>query len=52
MSKSKIQAALFQLSDPRKVVLLLNMLFLVLALSGCNDIPASCPSASSGGNCR
>ncbi len=48
MSMSKIYAMLFQLSDPRKVVLLLNLLLLVLALTGCNNISA-CPSGGSGG---
>jgi hypothetical protein len=51
MSKSTIQATLFWLNDPRKVVLLLNLLFLVLVLSGCGDNIPACPSASSGGSC-
>ncbi len=44
---SKIQATLFQLSDPRKVTLLLSLLLLVLTLAGCNGVPA-CPSGGSG----
>ncbi len=48
VSVSKIYAMLLQLSDPRKVILLLNLLLLVLTLAGCNDIPA-CPSGGSGG---
>jgi len=44
---SKIYAMLFQLSDPRKVTLLLSLLFLILTLAGCNNVPA-CPSGGSG----
>jgi hypothetical protein len=51
MSKFTIQATLLWLNDPRKVVLLLNLLFLVLALTGCGDNIPACPEASSGGNC-
>jgi hypothetical protein len=51
MSKSTLQATLLRLNDPRKIVLLLNLLFLVLALSGCGDNIPACPSASSGGSC-
>ncbi len=48
---SKIQVTLFQLSDPRKVTLLLSLLLLVLTLAGCNSIPA-CPSSTGGaGGC-
>ena len=48
---SKAQAILFQLSDPRKIVLLSSLLFFALALTGCNNIPA-CPSGGSdGGGC-
>ncbi len=45
---SKIQAALFQLSDPRKVTLLLTLLLLALTFAGCNNIP-TCPSGGTGG---
>jgi len=45
----QIRAALFQLSDPRKVALLLNALFLALFLTGCGDAAnVVCPSGSSG----
>jgi len=45
----QIRAALLQLSDPRKVALLLNALFLALFLTGCGDAAnVVCPSGSSG----
>ena len=44
---SRIQIALF-LNDSRKVALLLSLLLLALALTGCNSVPA-CPSGGSGG---
>ncbi len=46
---SKIYAMLFQLSDPRKATLLLSLLFLVLTLAGCNNVPV-CPSGNSEGS--
>jgi len=49
MLKSRVHASLLQLSDPRKVILLLNLLLFILALAGCNDAPA-CPSGGSGGS--
>jgi len=45
----QIQALLFQWSDPRKFSLLLSLLFLVLALTGCGDVIPACPPAGSGG---
>ncbi len=47
---SRIQIALFQLSDPRKVALLLSLLFFALSLAGCNNVPA-CPSGGNDGGC-
>ena len=45
----QIRAVLFQLSDPRKVALLLNALFLALFLTGCGDAAdIVCPPGSSG----
>ncbi len=47
---SRIQIALFRLSDPRKTALLLSLLLFVLGLAGCNNVPA-CPSGGSEGSC-
>ncbi len=47
---SKLQIALFQLSDPRKVTLLLSLLLFALTLAGCNNAP-TCPSGTSSSGC-
>ena len=40
---------MIQLSNPRKVALLLSLSLLILNLVGCNVVPA-CPSGGSGGS--
>jgi hypothetical protein len=44
----QIQAKLFQLSDPRKIALLISLLLSALALAGCGDVIPACPSGGSG----
>jgi hypothetical protein len=46
--RAKIKA--YQLSDPRKIGLLIGLLFIILTLAGCGDIVPACPSGSSGGS--
>ena len=47
---NRIQVTLVQWSDPRKAALLLSLLFLGLALTGCGDVVPACPAGGSGGS--
>jgi hypothetical protein len=47
---NRIQFTLVQWSDPRKATLLLSLLFLGLALTGCGDVVPACPAGGSGGS--
>jgi hypothetical protein len=47
----RIQSALFRASDPRKVVLVITLLTLALALSGCGDVIPACPSGGTTAGC-
>jgi hypothetical protein len=46
----QIQSALFWLSDPRKVALLLSLLLFALALTGCGDVIPACPVGGGSGS--
>jgi hypothetical protein len=47
----RIQSALVRFSDPRKAVLVITLLTLALALSGCGDVIPACPSGGTAGGC-
>jgi hypothetical protein len=47
----RIHAALFRLGNPRKVGLIISLVMVVLALSGCGDIIPACPSGGTSGIC-
>jgi hypothetical protein len=47
----RIQSALFRFSDPRKALLVITLLTLALALTGCGDVIPACPSGSTSAGC-
>lgn len=48
---ARLRAKLYLFSDPRKFVLLLNLLLLALALTGYGDSIPDCPIGGTGTGC-
>jgi hypothetical protein len=48
---NQIRAKLYLLNNPRKIVLLFNLILLALALAGCGDVIPACPSGGGTTGC-